>query len=294
MAVPMLISIGCGEPMAADELTEHLRPDRLIAEDCAIWAVPALGEIEAATVASAVPTLIIAGAFDPVTPPSFSEAAAAGLPNHRLYVMPNMAHGPITQSWVDDCAASIAQQFLIDPNTEPDAACIDRAEGPDFLTTSDVRPTSAVYRVAVDLVQLREPVQVGFAVACLLVFLGTLIYAAVYGVMRAARRADEAAPGTVLAATTTSGFFLAFVAALVLVLATTDQLLLAVGIPPAAWLVSLLAMVALAVAVLLVVLLVRAWRRDEGATAPREVFSITALFAIAFGVWLLVRGLLFF
>ena len=97
-----------------------------------------------------------------------------------------------------------------------------------------------------------------------------------------------------LAATTTSGFFLAFVAALVLVLATTDQLLLAVGIPPAAWLVSLLAMVALAVAVLLVVLLVRAWRRDEGATAPRVVFSITALFAIAFGVWLLVRGLLFF
>ena len=277
---------------AADPLTEHLRRDRLFSADCEIWGVPAQSEVEAAVVGSGIPTLLTVGAYDPVTPLSWSEAAASGLSAHRLYVFPNMGHGAVWQSWYDPCASSIARQFLVDPATEPDASCIERAAPTDFLTTGDIRPTSAVYRVAVDLVQLREPVQVGFALAAVVVFAGTLVYAAVYGVLRATRRAEEAAAGTVLAATTTAGFFLAFIAAFALVLVTTNQLVLAVGIPPAAWLISLLAMVALAVAVLLTVLLVRAWIRDEGGRVPRVLFSVTAVTALAFGVWLLARGLL--
>ena len=278
----------------ADPLAEHLRPDDPADEtaDCGIWGVPALSDVETQPVTSAIPTILMVGGYDPIAPLAWSEAAAVGLSDSRIYVFPTMSHGSVWQSWVDGCPASIAQQFLTDPTAEPDASCISAMAPTDFLTTSDIRPTSAVYRAESDLVQGRQPLQAGFAIGALAVFVLTLVYAAAYALLRAARRTEEAPAGSVLTATTASGGYLVFAALLTWIVLSADPLVLGFGIPPLAWLVFLLPMAALAIAVLLVVLLVLAWRRDEGSRLHRIVFSITAVAAIAFGVWLLVRGLL--
>ena len=42
--------------------------------------------------AATVPTLVIAGAADPATPPSFAEEIAGGIPGARLEVVPDAAH----------------------------------------------------------------------------------------------------------------------------------------------------------------------------------------------------------
>lgn len=275
---------------AADPIGAALRPDEPAAQDCAIWGVPALPELEAQAVSSPVPTLITVGGYDPVSTDAAAQAAASGLSASRTVSFPSLGAAAIRDGGA--CPAWVARQFLTDPLAELDTSCVAGMPATDFLTASDVQPTTALYRLQADVVQWGSPAQSLLVITALAVFAFTLVYAGVYGVLRSAGRAEEAAPGTVLTATASAGFFLVFAAALGLLLGT-DPLALQYGIPPAAWLLFLLPMIALAVAALLVVLLVPAWRRDEGGRAHRVVFSITAAVAIVFGVWLLTRGLLF-
>jgi pimeloyl-ACP methyl ester carboxylesterase len=58
-------------------------------------------------VAGAVPTLLISGAYDPVTPPSFAERIASSLTNARHIVSGTNAHGS-----VGGCARSAALHLL--------------------------------------------------------------------------------------------------------------------------------------------------------------------------------------
>jgi pimeloyl-ACP methyl ester carboxylesterase len=77
---------------------------------------------ENSTVESEIPSLILVGEFDPITPPEYGEQVAAALPNSTLVVFPGLAHDPITTG--GDCAMTIATDFLADPVTEPDLACV--------------------------------------------------------------------------------------------------------------------------------------------------------------------------
>ncbi|MEL6892302.1 MAG: alpha/beta fold hydrolase [Actinomycetota bacterium] len=71
---------------------------------------------------SDIPTLVLAGVWDAVTPPEWGRALLDGLSNGRFYEYPGLAHG----TWDDtDCSFSITQQFLSDPTAEIDASCID-------------------------------------------------------------------------------------------------------------------------------------------------------------------------
>jgi pimeloyl-ACP methyl ester carboxylesterase len=70
-------------------------------------------------VTSDIPTLLMAGAFDPVTPVSWAEAAAETLPNSFTVVAPTEAHGVSPGR----CGMGVMRQFLDDPATEPDASC---------------------------------------------------------------------------------------------------------------------------------------------------------------------------
>jgi pimeloyl-ACP methyl ester carboxylesterase len=89
---------------------------------CAIWGVDAASSSERAPVRSAVPTLVLAGEYDPVTPPGWGELAAAGLSNSSFYVLPGGGHAVIDAS---DCIMAIATEFLDSPEREPDASCLD-------------------------------------------------------------------------------------------------------------------------------------------------------------------------
>jgi pimeloyl-ACP methyl ester carboxylesterase len=88
---------------------------------CALWS-PSADPREAEPVSSAVPALLLAGNFDPITPPAWAELAAQTLDNHYLYVLPDVGHGVVRSS---ACGMSLAVAFLNDPTRAPDASCLD-------------------------------------------------------------------------------------------------------------------------------------------------------------------------
>jgi pimeloyl-ACP methyl ester carboxylesterase len=77
-------------------------------------------KLEAVT--SSIPTLLQSGEFDPVTPPSSANLAAATLAKNFSFTYPGSGH--ITWTSTDGCALGMAAEFLADPSKKPDSSCI--------------------------------------------------------------------------------------------------------------------------------------------------------------------------
>jgi pimeloyl-ACP methyl ester carboxylesterase len=119
---------------AADSVETSVRPpfrrdiDR---SDCLIWLDRFADSADRAPVRSDIPTLVLNGHFDDRTPPEHGKLIAATLSRAYVYVFPNEGHGtrPL------ECHESIIRQFLEDPSKAPDASCIERLPGWEFLTS---------------------------------------------------------------------------------------------------------------------------------------------------------------
>jgi pimeloyl-ACP methyl ester carboxylesterase len=98
-------------------------------EDCVVWGVPAADPVENEPVTSSIPTLLLSGAYDPVTPPAWGDAAAAYLATSTHVVFPDMGHGTVDTR---PCPTQIALAFLRDPWTTPDTSCALRLGPPRF------------------------------------------------------------------------------------------------------------------------------------------------------------------
>jgi len=90
-------------------------------ELCQQWGVPVADYFENERVYSDIPTLIVSGNYDPLTPPLAGESAALGLNYNYSIVVPNSGHGSATEK---SCPASISVAFLDNPTTTPDTSCI--------------------------------------------------------------------------------------------------------------------------------------------------------------------------
>ncbi|MXW30821.1 MAG: alpha/beta hydrolase [Chloroflexi bacterium] len=99
-------------------------PEGTYAQDaidtCALWNVEPSPPVENEPVRSDIPTLILAGGFDPVTPPSSGMAVAANLSNATFVEFPAAGHGIVLEG---DCAKSIINAFL-DGEDAPDTSCV--------------------------------------------------------------------------------------------------------------------------------------------------------------------------
>lgn len=91
-----------------------------ILRECVEWGVPQAAAYENAAVVSDVPSLVLAGQFDPVTPPWYGRLAAETLSRGQFFEFPGVAHGVLDTG----CAMDITAAFLADPLTAPDAGCI--------------------------------------------------------------------------------------------------------------------------------------------------------------------------
>lgn len=82
---------------------------------CELWDVaPATDEFTQAVV-SEVPTLLLAGEFDPVTPVAQTELAADGLSESQTYVFPGFGHGV---SLASECGGQMVREFLRDATAD--------------------------------------------------------------------------------------------------------------------------------------------------------------------------------
>lgn len=130
----MFHSVECVEEVpfnryeVAEQMAEGVAPqiasamligvDKQIA-DCQVWDVSPADALENAPVVSDIPTLVMSGSFDPVTPPAWGESTASYLSNSSFWVFP-LGHGSVD---VDDCPTGMALSFL-NNLTPPDGSCI--------------------------------------------------------------------------------------------------------------------------------------------------------------------------
>lgn len=87
---------------------------------CKSWNLTAPSPNENTPVASTVPTLLLSGEFDPVTPPAWQGVVARTLPNAQSLVLAGQAHGAGLTSL---CGATSVRAFLDDPTKNIDASC---------------------------------------------------------------------------------------------------------------------------------------------------------------------------
>lgn len=88
---------------------------------CDEMGLPPSAEHENEPVRSDVPTLLLAGSFDPITPPHWAEETANLLSNSYQYELAGIGHGVVRSSI---CGMSLALDFLDDPASEPDSGCV--------------------------------------------------------------------------------------------------------------------------------------------------------------------------
>jgi hypothetical protein len=95
--------------------------DKSSLQTCKIWNVPAAPAVENQAVASDVPTLVLSGEFDPITPPAYGKAAAQTLSKSFFFQLPRAGHGA---SASEDCPRNMAIAFFDNPAQKPDDACL--------------------------------------------------------------------------------------------------------------------------------------------------------------------------
>ena len=85
---------------------------------------------------SDVPTLILAGEYDPRTPPAYARIAGRTLRHSWWFAFPGIGHF-ITR--LSPCAHSMMIAFLADPALAPDARCIGDMGPPAWVIPASMR-----------------------------------------------------------------------------------------------------------------------------------------------------------
>ena len=94
------------------------------------WGI--VGEDYRDPVRSDVPTLVLSGELDPVTPPRWGEATLENLSTGRHIVVPGLAHGTSSKG----CVPGLIDEFVrnIDPSALDDS-CVQEIQRPPFFVT---------------------------------------------------------------------------------------------------------------------------------------------------------------
>jgi len=90
-------------------------------EVCQDWPAGKADPSANQPVYSDVPTLLMSGEFDPITPPAWGRKAAQTLSRAYYFEYPGIGHGA---SLIQGCPQDMAIAFLAQPETVPDDTCI--------------------------------------------------------------------------------------------------------------------------------------------------------------------------
>ena len=88
---------------------------------CDFWGSGSALPLEERAVSSDIPTLVLAGEFDPATPPEWGRLTVETLSNSFYYEIPGAGH---SLSSVNDCAIELIDRFFANPAGPLDAGCI--------------------------------------------------------------------------------------------------------------------------------------------------------------------------
>jgi pimeloyl-ACP methyl ester carboxylesterase len=137
----MYFSVQCGEETRFETQQQLVDADQQYPEQrntfdaasayevCQQWGAKPAAQVENEPVISDLPTLVLSGEYDPITPPNYNQAVAKTLSKSFLFEFPGIGHGV---SVADPCPLGIAKAFLNQPSTAPASTCIQALRGPAF------------------------------------------------------------------------------------------------------------------------------------------------------------------
>ena len=143
-SIGLFYSVMCGEDMAfttrhdLETSVEGLPPPIQPAlfdvlsrfSICQFWGMKPVPAVQKEPVRSTIPTLILQGEFDPVTPPANGMLAAQTLSKSYFFLFPGVGHG--VHSPISTCPNDITNAFWENPAEKPDASCISSMLEPVF------------------------------------------------------------------------------------------------------------------------------------------------------------------
>ena len=140
-SLPMHLSIQCAEEAAFTsqetiaELDAEVRPELVpglsgssFLPVCTEWPVPKAPALENQPVQSSLPTLVLSGFFDPITPPSYGEQVDQTLSASQYFLIQNESHGASLSA----CGLALMRAFLKAPGEPVQASCLSDLPPPTF------------------------------------------------------------------------------------------------------------------------------------------------------------------
>jgi pimeloyl-ACP methyl ester carboxylesterase len=310
VAEGMYYSVVCAEDADIDvteipletlrpEIAETAREDvQIFVDTCARWQVEQLPPSVDDPVANAIPTLLLSGRFDPVTPPAFAEAAAAGLSAGYRLVDPLASHGV---AFFGDCVNGILSDFLDDPTQAPDNSCLAAQEAPRVVPADAI---TLPLLAGVNSLETRTLALFGVAGLLLLVVLSPFVIWPIVYIIRAFgdgqpardpqdRRWRLLSRAAVLVFGLVALIFASGLVGFIASILLDQTMLTALALPPSAapifWLPILLLLLAIGVVIALFMI----WRRrGTGSTAGKVYYTLVAVAAVALVILIGSQGLL--
>lgn len=133
----LLYAVACSEdaplidPQAAEETVSSFGAfDDNFQAICETWPRAGVAADLREPLSSDIPTLLLSGGSDPVTPPHYAERVAETLSNSRRLVVPGLGHGVIAYG----CMPAVVSRFI--QEGEPaglDTTCVEELQPPPFF-----------------------------------------------------------------------------------------------------------------------------------------------------------------
>ena len=245
-----------------------------------------------APVETEIPTLLIEGDMDPITPPPLAHAIAPGFANGTYVEFPYAGHGP---SRSVECGGDLLNKFYDDPTAEPDLSCVDEMEVPEFI--GPLYQTSFTTRMAVLALEDKDDLpKVGAwgAFSVVPVIFGFLVLTFAPLVRRIEKR-QPAPAGRARVVTWAAAFFgtaaLAIIGAAMGVSAELSEIILLMGMVGWGVLGAWSGILAGLFGIAAVVLTIGARREHALPVGTLTGFLLTGIAAISLSLFMLVWGL---
>jgi pimeloyl-ACP methyl ester carboxylesterase len=307
----MYYSVICAEDADIDTAAipvDSLRPEiaetavddiQTYIDTCARWKVELLPPSVDDPVVSEIPTLLLSGRFDPVTPPAFAAAAAANLPNGTALVDPTASHGV---AFMNSCANEVVGGFLDEPMNPPDGSCFASQE-----PLKVVPPNAITLPLLAGVNSLESRTLWFFIIAGVLLtfvlspfLLWPLVYAfRAFGEGQPSRSPEDRRVRWISRIAVLLFGVLGLLSAIglvgfiVTILATDQTMLTALALPPSAAPILWVPVFMLVLAIVMVVATVMLWRQPgSSSTAGRIYYSLVVIAAVALLGALGTQGLL--
>jgi pimeloyl-ACP methyl ester carboxylesterase len=250
---------------------------------CPVWNAGRAPEAADQPVVSDIPTLILSGEFDPITPPELGRTAEESLSHAYRFEFAGLAHSIS----LGGCPQQMLSAFLDDPAVPPDGGCMTELRRAPFVIAEDWRLTPALYRLTAELLVSPNLLSWGMLGFTLVFFLGEVLLLPGNLIRALRRRANSPSPARIARGLglATAILGLAFWLGLILAVRRTLEggfLMLGFGIPAAFGWVFVIPWLMVLPAAGMAALLYPAWKSGYWSMLQRIHFTLLTLAALIF------------